>query len=151
MRTLTVSLTTLLGLAPLFAFDGGYCNDKSTSCAFWAKNGECTGDNAEHLSTLCPHSCATCTITCNDTETACGDWAKAGHCKSNPGFMLKACPTSCGLCTPTCHDVHDDCPGWTASGACGDNVRALNPAPSPACSPACAAAARGANGSRLGG
>lgn len=86
-----------------------------------AKNGECTGDNADHLATLCPHSCATCTITCKDTEDACGSWAKEGHCKSNSAYMLKACPTSCGLCSPVCQDVDNDCPGWTASGACGDN------------------------------
>ena len=25
----------------------GYCNDKSTSCAAWAKDGECSGANSE--------------------------------------------------------------------------------------------------------
>ena len=61
----------------------GYCNDKSTSCAHWAKEGECSGKNAEYLAVLCPHSCATCTHTCEDTDVSCGNWAKSGQCKDN--------------------------------------------------------------------
>ena len=111
----------VLGFATLGVVGVGYCNDKSVSCGAWAKDGECTGKNAEYLAILCPHSCATCQLTCEDTDVSCGAWAKQGDCKSNAGFMLKACPTSCGLCTPTCKDVHADCEGWTRSGACGDN------------------------------
>lgn len=113
----------LVALAALFigVASEGFCNDKSTSCAYWAKNGECQGENAEHLSTLCPHSCGTCSILCNDTDVSCPSWAMAGNCKANPGFMLKACPTSCGLCTPKCVDSENDCPGWTTAGACSDN------------------------------
>jgi hypothetical protein len=82
--------------------------------------------NAEHLASLCPHSCATCTIKCEDTDVSCGNWAKGGQCKSNAGFMLKACPTSCGLCTPTCQDANTDCAGWMASGACADNAEFMH-------------------------
>ena len=46
----------------------GYCNDKSPSCGAWAKDGECSGSNSEYLSVLCPHSCATCTLTCEDSD-----------------------------------------------------------------------------------
>ena len=67
----------------------GYCNDRDKSCAAWAKDGECTGANAEHLAMLCPHSCGTCTITCEDTDVSCASWAKNGDCESNKGFMLK--------------------------------------------------------------
>jgi hypothetical protein len=126
----------------------GLCNDKSPSCAAWAKNGECTGEvylatphthppsmppvpivacsstlsqNAEYLLTLCAHSCGTCTMECEDTDVSCSNWAKNGDCSTNAGFMLKACPTSCGLCTPTCKDMEDDCESWRDSGACSDN------------------------------
>ena len=99
----------------------GYCNDRSASCAAWAKDGECGGANAEYLSMLCPHSCGTCTLTCEDTDISCTAWAQKGLCKENAGYMLRACPTSCGLCTPTCKDTHDDCAGWTTSGACQES------------------------------
>jgi hypothetical protein len=121
MRLLRVTVA-LCSLAARASGSDGYCNDKSTSCAAWAKDGECSGKNAEYLSVLCPHSCGTCTLTCSDTDQSCANWAKQGDCQSNAGFMLKTCPTSCGLCTPTCKDVHEDCTGWTAAGACGDNV-----------------------------
>ena len=121
----------------------GYCNDKSTSCGGWAKDGECQGNNAEcakahtrafaqpgsvcclracrYLSLLCPHSCGTCTHKCEDGDVSCGNWAKGGQCKSNAQFMNSKCPTSCGLCTPTCKDIHEDCMTWMHAGACGDN------------------------------
>lgn len=37
-----VLATTLGGAAAL-----GFCNDKDLSCASWAKNGECEGENSE--------------------------------------------------------------------------------------------------------
>merc|ERR1719198_735138 len=92
----------------------GFCNDRDSSCANWAKNGECTGANAEHLATLCPHSCATCTLACEDKEVACKDWALKGECKKNPKSMFSLCPTSCGLCTPACKD-------WALKGECKKN------------------------------
>jgi hypothetical protein len=109
---------SLLALAACIAYTlanvgEGFCNDKSTSCVFWAANGECSGENSEHLATLCPHSCGTCDILCKDTDVSCPNWAKNGDCKSNAGFMLKACPTSCGLCSPRCTDLSADCPGST--------------------------------------
>ena len=30
---------------------GGICNDKRTDCANWARDGECSGDNAVSLAT----------------------------------------------------------------------------------------------------
>ena len=30
----------------------GFCNDKDRSCAAWGADGECTGDNAEHMKTV---------------------------------------------------------------------------------------------------
>jgi hypothetical protein len=106
----------------------GYCNDKSTSCAGWAKTGECAGKNAEYLALLCPHSCSTCTHSCEDTDVSCGNWAKNGDCKSNRDFMIKACPTSCGLCTPTCKDAHEQCATWTSAGACAQQIQ-IRPVP----------------------
>jgi hypothetical protein len=34
----------------------GYCNDKDPSCGPWGRDGECEGENAEHVKTLCPHT-----------------------------------------------------------------------------------------------
>ena len=61
----------------------GYCNDQNPSCHLWAKDGECSGKNAESLATMCAHSCGTCDLICKDTETACGDWAKKGECEKS--------------------------------------------------------------------
>ena len=44
----------------------GYCNDKSTACAAWAKDGECTGKNAATLASMCPLSCGTCSHECKE-------------------------------------------------------------------------------------
>ena len=30
----------------------GFCNDKDRSWAAWGADGECTGDNAEHMKTV---------------------------------------------------------------------------------------------------
>ena len=36
----------LLASAIIAAAYGGICNDKKTDCANWARDGECSGDNA---------------------------------------------------------------------------------------------------------
>ena len=46
----------------LIALAVGYCLDHNPSCAAWAANGECDGDNKESLKTLCAHSCRTCEL-----------------------------------------------------------------------------------------
>merc|ERR1719161_2305492 len=97
---------------------GGICNDKKIDCANWARDGECSGDNAKFMAEICPLSCGTCTHSCNDTDSSCGSWAQAGECEANPDAILRICPTSCGLCTPECKDLKEECPGWGAAGEC---------------------------------
>lgn len=99
----------------------GYCNDKDISCSVWAKDGECTGDNGDHVKTVCPHSCATCTLVCGDLDESCGTWAKEGECASSPEYMHKNCPTSCGFCSPKCADLHPECSSWAVDGQCEQN------------------------------
>ena len=51
--------TLLLLLAAPLAVDAvGYCNDKTPSCAGWAKAGHC--EAGDHIKAMCPHSCAAC-------------------------------------------------------------------------------------------
>ena len=76
----------------------GYCNDKDNSCAAWALDGECEGENSEHVKNICPHTCGVCTIMCSDREDNCASWAKEGQCADNKDYMHKECQTSCGLC-----------------------------------------------------
>ena len=107
----------MLGAVLLITLSGasagiGFCNDKDASCATWAREGECEGDNSDHVKTICPHSCSVCSLICVDRDDSCSSWAKQGECKSSPDFMLKECPTSCGLCAPKCADVHTDCNHW---------------------------------------
>ena len=87
----------------------GICNDVIPDCATWARNGECTGENAAHVTLTCPLSCGICTHSCNDTDASCPQWAKDGECESNPNSMLRICPTSCGICAPECTDVLEEC------------------------------------------
>ena len=99
----------------------GYCNDRDRSCSTWGVDGECTGANAEHVRTICPHTCGACTHVCSYLDTSCPQWAQAGECKSSAEYMLTNCPTSCGLCAPKCADVHVDCNHWQKEGACESN------------------------------
>ena len=47
-------LTIFLALAACAnAWTTGFCNDKDASCGGWAKAGECTGDNAEFMTSNC--------------------------------------------------------------------------------------------------
>ena len=103
------SSVLLLALAGTCEAGIGFCNDKDVSCASWSRDGECDGDNAEHVKSICPHSCGVCSLMCGDRDESCAAWAKQGECKENPGHMMKECPTSCGLCSPKCIDVHTDC------------------------------------------
>jgi hypothetical protein len=105
---LSVILATLTGASATV----GYCNDKDPSCATWARDGECDGDNGGHVKSICPHSCSVCPVICADRDDSCSAWAKQGECKSSPDYMLKECPTSCGICAPKCADVHTDCNHW---------------------------------------
>ena len=115
--------------AQLFALASahiGFCNDKEASCGAWARDGECSGDNAEHVKSVCPHSCAVCSLVCGDKEASCSEWAKQGQCKSNAGYMHQECPTSCGLCAPRCADIHADCNHWFKEGECTKNAEFMN-------------------------
>ena len=49
--------TLLLGFAATASATIGFCNDNDASCAAWVRDGECEGDNGEHVKTICPHSC----------------------------------------------------------------------------------------------
>ena len=53
-------LSVVLGLALQCATVSawGYCNDNDLSCAMWANNKECEGDNAAVVKAQCPHSCS---------------------------------------------------------------------------------------------
>ena len=44
-------LRTLLAALAAVVFSG-ICNDKRVDCSNWARDGECTGDNAEHMKTV---------------------------------------------------------------------------------------------------
>ena len=67
----------------------GFCNDKDNSCSAWARDGECEGDNSEHVKTICPHSCGVCSLMCSDRDESCASWAKQGECTANPGDALR--------------------------------------------------------------
>ena len=105
----------------------GYCNDKDVSCAKWANNGECKGENAELVKKLCPLSCKTCSLLCRDEEEECEGWAKGGQCEINRDFMSKTCPTSCGTCKPVCYDKDEMCGQWARSGECKKNPSMILP------------------------
>ena len=47
IRTFALALTVSSAAATV-----GFCNDKDRSCAAWGADGECTGDNAEHMKTV---------------------------------------------------------------------------------------------------
>ena len=104
-----------LGLAA-----AGVCNDKSTDCGGWARDGECEA-NPDSMSTLCPLSCGVCNFNCSDTHESCVSWAQDGQCEENPLMMYKECPISCGVCTPECKDSKKQCSGWAEAGGCNDN------------------------------
>ena len=72
----------------------GFCNDKDNSCGAWARDGECEGDNGEHVKTICPHSCGVCSLMCSDRDESCASWAKQGECTSNAGVSSTAAASS---------------------------------------------------------
>merc|ERR1719163_2149303 len=125
----------LLGSCVLALALAGFCNDKRTDCANWARDGECAGDNSKFMAITCPLSCGVCTHLCNDTDVSCGlctpeckdlneecsGWGAAGECNENPEFMIRNCPVTCEACKSTCKDMQNDCPGWTADGECYKN------------------------------
>lgn len=114
----------LAGLSAAAAF--GYCNDRDASCAAWGRNGECEGDNKDHVKAICPHTCGTCNFVCGDLEEACAAWAKEGECETSPAYMHKNCPTACGFCSPKCADLHEDCNHWKKEGQCEENRDFMN-------------------------
>ena len=75
------------------------CNDKSTDCPNWARDGECA-ENADFMAQNCPLSCGICSFNCTDTSESCRAWAAEGQCSENPLAMYKDCPIACGVCTP---------------------------------------------------
>jgi hypothetical protein len=104
----------------------GFCNDKDRSCAAWAKDGECDGDNKARVLELCPHTCGVCGLVCNDKHDDCGNWAKSGECTASPEYMSRECPTSCGFCSPKCADINEDCHSWGKEGQCESNPGFMN-------------------------
>merc|ERR1719240_1826772 len=112
-------LRTLL-LASASVALAGKCNDKSDSCAAWARAGECATN--EGLAAICPLSCGTCTLDCIEKDESCVAWAQAGECENNPIHMLKECPIACGICSATeCTDKKFQCDSWARANACNDN------------------------------
>lgn len=85
MPRLTLIFASLTSVAAL-----GYCNDVNPSCGSWSLQGECEGENAEHVKKLCPHSCGVCNFMCGDMEESCASWAKQGECESAPAYMHKS-------------------------------------------------------------
>ena len=76
------SLLLLLVLVPQ-ARSWGVCQNENPHCADWAKKGECTGENADGLKKICPHSCGHCQtnqLSCRDVKPDCLAWANAGQC-----------------------------------------------------------------------
>lgn len=124
-RPLPLALISLLRCRLVDSW--GYCNDKDVSCAKWANNGECKGENAELVKKLCPLSCKTCSLLCRDEEEECEGWAKGGQCEINRDFMSKTCPTSCGTCKPVCYDKDEMCGQWARSGECKKNPSMILP------------------------
>ena len=97
MPTLALPAVALLLAAAISPAAGwGLCNDDNPACGYWAKHGECDGENKEFMQRHCPHSCGMCYLLCRDVDESCVQWAKDGHCESNPGHMFKSCPTACG-------------------------------------------------------
>ena len=94
------------------------CSDTSHSCAMWAKNEECFGENFKSVMRQCPASCGICEPGCKDTDHMCRQWARDGECNDNMNFMMKTCPVSCGVCTVTCVDKVpiETCQAWKESG-----------------------------------
>ena len=80
-------LRAIAVLSVLWVVEAGRCNDRSDSCANWARMGECSKN--EGLAFTCPLSCRICTLECEETEPSCLAWAKDGECENNPGHMLK--------------------------------------------------------------
>lgn len=97
------------------------CSDTSTSCSAWEEQGECTGDNSDTVSRLCPASCGLCSPGCEDVSNDCVPWAKEGQCTTNTDYMLRSCPIACGVCTAVCKDSGGEkCSVWKEQGRCHD-------------------------------
>ena len=93
------------------------CVDQNPKCPEWHKIGECDGEYAEKMATMCPKSCGLCkssssTTTdkteekadtkCVDKSTMCKLLVQDGKCESEPSGeedIKEKCPASCGLCT----------------------------------------------------
>lgn len=93
------------------------CQDRVRSCANWARNGECTGSNGDHVKKLCPMSCSQCHLGVSDNEH-CGDWARQGACTDNPDFMRTTCPITCSWAQGVCQDLDAACPRMARRGRC---------------------------------
>merc|ERR1711963_544919 len=94
--------------ALLLSLVSATCVDKNTSCAGWARIGECM-KNPAYMLMMCKQSCNNCDGSegqkppkgtggsggCKDLNMLCAEWAKRGECTKNPGYMLQACKQSC--------------------------------------------------------
>ena len=74
-------LHTLLALAALLVPAAAnnataLCSDLSPSCAAWAEEGECHGDNFDVVMRQCPASCGLCAPGCYDASTECHTWQR---------------------------------------------------------------------------
>ena len=98
------------------------CSDLSTSCAGWAKEGECSGDNAAFTMRTCPSACGLCTPDCRDKSSDCHKWANTHECTNNPANMLQECPVSCGVCSVPCMDRTDMCSQFEKENRCHSDV-----------------------------
>jgi hypothetical protein len=93
------------------------CQDRKRSCANWAKAGECTGGNGDHVKRLCPMSCSQCHAGMHDHEH-CADWARQGACSTNPDYMRLNCAITCSWALGVCQDLDPGCPRMARRGRC---------------------------------
>lgn len=125
---------------------GDSCKDMASSCAQWAKDGQCSS-NPLYMNKKCPLSCGQCEK-CVDKQKECGEWVARGECQSNAGYMRVNCARSCSVChsggarspslaSPTissvtradasaqqpCVDETKDCALWAMTGECETNAK----------------------------
>jgi len=105
------------------------CKDDSSSCASWAKSGECDR-NLGYMHTACAKSCDTCAAddpTCTDSSDSCPWWAQSGECTKSPDYMLANCKKSCDNCGAKGSDENSSCAAWAAAGECARNPGYMTP------------------------
>ncbi len=109
---------------------GGICNDKRTDCANWARDGECSGENAVRFLELPNWSLFAPSIFATLRRVSRVDATPSVPRSIAPGaqkYMAEICPLSCGTCTHSCNDTDASCGSWAQAGECESNVRGSLP------------------------